>query len=84
MTFGDNEFISKHTLHIQNPSTYISVGPSTLVDMLNGDMFVSIDQTIQFSISKMSNIGCIPPCWTVLVRLYLQYAYGNTEQVLHI
>ncbi len=38
-----------------------------------GMRYVSIQQTIRFSISKISNIGCATPSWTVLVSWYHDY-----------
>ncbi len=33
----------------------------------------AIKQTIHFSINKMTDIGCAPPFWMVLVSCYLHY-----------
>ncbi len=35
--------------------------------------YVSIQQTIQFSICKISDIGYVPSIWTVLVKWYPHY-----------
>ncbi len=39
--------------------------------------YVSIQQTIQYSICKISDIACGPPFWTVLVSWYPDHDSGN-------
>ncbi len=40
-----------------------------------------IQKTIQFSICKISNIGCAPPIWTLLVRWYFVCALSVSRLV---
>ncbi len=46
--------------------------------------YVSIQQTIQYSICKISDIACGPPFWTVLVSWYPHHGYSNKGDKQHI
>ncbi len=72
--FGDNQIMSKHIFHIQNPSIYqfqLDLYVLHLLICKMGMRYVSLEPTIQFSICKISYIGCVPPIWTVWVSWYV-------------
>ncbi len=41
--------------------------------------YVSIQQTIRYSICKISDIACGPLCWTVLVSWYSYHGQGESQ-----
>ncbi len=45
-----------------------------------GIMYDSIQQTIRFSIWKISHIVCAPPFWTLLIRWYPDCVFNNNEK----
>ncbi len=68
MIFVDNQFMSKHTFHIQNPSIHLFQLDFLLVHMLNGNEICLNKQTIQCS--KILDIAYAPSFWTILVSWY--------------
>ncbi len=66
--------MSKHKFPMQNPSIYLfQLDLLYLLICYMGMRNVSIEKTIQFIICKISDIGCAPPLWTVLVSWYPHY-----------
>ncbi len=66
-------YVKIHISHTKSLNPHISIRLTTYAHMI----YISIQQTIQSSIYKISDIGCAPLLWTVLVRWYANYAYRS-------
>ncbi len=76
-----------HISHTESSNILVSSGCAALVHMLNGYDISQFNKLYNFHNGKISDIGCAPPFWIVLIRWYpycLVYWLDREREANHL